>query len=56
MLPKQVSFESSLHNLDDDEIDNLIVELKAGALEAKEAPLAPLLLEAPKVISGQDQG
>ena len=55
ILPKQVSFESSLHNLDDEEIDNLIIELKARALEAKEAPLSPLLLEAPRVINGQDQ-
>src|SRR5262249_13647102 len=26
MLPKQVSFESSLHDMDDDEIDNLLTE------------------------------
>jgi len=54
MLPKQVSFESSLHSLEDDEIDNLIIQLKERALEAKAPPLSPLLIES-KVINGHDQ-
>jgi len=56
MLPKQVSFESSLHSMEDDEIDNLITQLKERALEEKQAPLTPLMLEAPRVSNGHDQG
>ena len=53
MLPKQVSFESSLHSMEDDEIDNLLIQLKERALEAK-SPSSPLLIES-KVINGHDQ-
>ena len=55
MLPKQVSFENSLHSTEDDEIDNLLTQLKERALEAKQAPLSPLLLEAPRISNGHDQ-
>ena len=56
MLPKQVSFESSLHDMDDDEIDNLLTELRQRALEVKRMPIEPLMLEAPKVTTnGPDQ-
>jgi len=51
MLPKQVSFESSLHSMEEDEIDNLLTQLKERALEAKAPALSPLLLES-KVING----
>ena len=54
MLPKQVSLESSLSSMEDDEIDNLIVQLKERALEAKAPPLSPLLIES-KVSNGHDQ-
>ena len=54
MLPKQISFESSLHNMQDDEIDNLILQLKERAVEAKAPPLSPMLIES-KVINGHDQ-
>jgi hypothetical protein len=54
MLPKQVSFESSLHNMEDDKIDNLLIQLRDRALEAKQAPLAPLMLEAPRIANGHD--
>src|SRR5262245_11859965 len=54
--PKQVSFESSLHDMDDDEIDNLLTELRQRALEVKRMPIEPLMLEAPKVTTnGPDQ-
>jgi len=55
MLPKSVSLESSLHSLEDDEIDNLLTQLKERALESKQAPLSPLLLEAPRISNGHDQ-
>jgi hypothetical protein len=54
MLPKQVSFESSLHSMEDDEIDSLLMQLRDRALEAKQAPLAPLMLEAPRTANGHD--
>jgi len=54
MLPKSVSFESSLHSMEDEEIDDLLTQLKERALEAKAPALSPLLLE-PKVSNGHDQ-
>src|SRR5262245_28087380 len=54
MLPKQVSLESSLSSMEDDEIDNLIVQLKERALEQKSPPLSPLLIES-KVTNGSHQ-
>jgi len=54
MLPKSISFESSLSSMEDDEIDNLLVQLKERALEAKAPPLSPLLLES-KVTNGSHQ-
>jgi len=56
MLPKQVSLESSLHSMEDDEIDRLLTQLKERALEAKQEPPSPLLLEAPRISNGHDQG
>ena len=53
MLPKQVSFESSLHSMEDDEIDNLLTQLKERALEAK-SPSSPLMIES-RVSNGHDQ-
>src|SRR5215475_12401391 len=35
MLPKQISLESSLSSIENDEIDNLLIQLKERALEAK---------------------
>jgi len=54
MLPKQISLESSLSSIEDDEIDKLIVQLKECAVEAKAPPLSPLLIES-KVSNGHDQ-
>jgi hypothetical protein len=55
MLPKQVSFESSLNSMEDEEIDNLLIQLRERALEAKQVPLSPLMLEAPRITNGHDQ-
>src|SRR5262245_47505858 len=54
MLPKQVQLEHAASNLDDDELDTMIIELRA-AIEEKR----PLLLEArneQQAIAGSNQG